>query len=304
MISVVIPLYNKEALVGRTLESVLAQSYRDFEVVVVDDGSRDGSTAVVESFDDPRIRLIRQENAGVSAARNRGIAEARGEFVALLDGDDIWKPDYLSTVAKLIERYPQCDVFATGYEFVDEFDRISPIIIRDLPFKGEYGVLDNYFHVASTSHAPLWTSIVTASKSAFETVGGFPVGVTSGEDLLTWARLACRYQIAYSTRVVAQYYTPTSGSTGKEPADLRTTKDAVGMALVQLAREYPNMCIDEYISFWYKMRAVINLGHLYRSSAFRCASKALQYKPTNLKALSLLMLSISPKLIINKILHK
>ncbi|MGN0236550.1 MAG: glycosyltransferase family 2 protein [Lepagella sp.] len=304
MISVVIPLYNKEALIGRTLESVLAQSYQDFEVVVVNDGSSDGSAAVVESFADPRIRLIRQENAGVSAARNRGIAEARGEFIALLDGDDIWRPDYLATVANLIERYPQCGVFATGYEFVDEFNRISPLIIRNLSFNDRDGVLDNYFHVASTSHPPLWTSIVTARKSAFEAVGGFPVGVTSGEDLLTWARLACRYQIAYSTRVEAQYFTPTTGITGKVPADLRTTKDAVGLALNSLSKEYRDKGVDEYVSFWYKMRAVINLGHLYRSSAFRCAAKALRYKPTNLKALSLLILSISPKLIINKILHK
>ena len=304
MISVVIPLYNKEALVGRTLESVLAQSYSDFEVVVVDDGSRDGSTAVVEGFSDPRIRLIRQENAGVSAARNRGIAESRGEFVALLDGDDVWKPDYLTTVADLICRYPQCDVFATGYEFVDEYGKVSPLIIRNMPFSGGHGVLSNYFHVASTSHPPLWTSIVTVRKRAIEAVGGFPVGITSGEDLLTWARLACRYHIAYSRRVEAQYFTPTTGPTGKVPADLRTTKDAVGMALVQLAREYPDKGGDEYVSFWYKMRSIINLNCGFRLPALRCAVKSIKFKPSNLKAWSLLILSFLPKSVLNKSLKK
>lgn len=302
--SVVIPLYNKEALIGRTLESVLAQSYRDFEIVVVDDGSRDGSADVVKSFADPRIRLIHKENAGVSAARNRGIAEARGEFIALLDGDDIWKPDYLSTVANLIKRYPQCDVFATGYEFVDEFDRISPIIIRDLPFEGKDGLLDNYFHVASTSHPPLWTSIVTARKSALEAVGGFPVGVTSGEDLLTWARLACRYQIAYSTRVEAQYFTPTTGITREESHDLQSVKDAVGLALESLSNEFPDKGVNEYVSFWFKMKAVINLNYGFRLPAFRCAVKSLRFKPSNLKAWSLLVLSFAPIFFLNKFLKK
>ncbi len=304
MISVVIPLYNKEALIGRTLESVLAQSYRDFEVVVVDDGSRDGSAAVVESFDDPRIRLIRQENAGVSAARNRGIAEARGEFIALLDADDIWKPSYLATVADLIERYPQCDVFATGYEFIDEYGKVSLLIIRNMPFSGGDGVLSNYFHVASTSHPPLWTSIVTVRKRAIEAIGGFPVGITSGEDLLTWARLACRYQIAYSTRVEAQYFTPTTGITREESHDLQSAKDAVGLALESLSNEFPDKGVDEYVSFWFKMKAVINLNYGFRLPAFRCALKSLSFRINNIKAWSLLFLSFAPNFILNKFLKK
>ena len=119
MISVIIPLYNKVDHIEDTLRSVLAQTYKDYEIVVVDDGSIDGSTELVENLGIDNLRLIRQNNAGVSAARNSGIEEARGEFVALLDADDLWKPDYLAVQFEMTQKYPDCDVFATDYEFKD-----------------------------------------------------------------------------------------------------------------------------------------------------------------------------------------
>lgn len=113
--SVVIPLYNKAHTIVNTLSTVLGQTYRNFEVVIVDDGSTDGSADVVrEKFDDERIRIVHQANAGVSAARNRGIAEARGEFVSFLDGDDEWMPTYLERINEAIEMFPETDMFGAG----------------------------------------------------------------------------------------------------------------------------------------------------------------------------------------------
>ncbi|MBQ4541214.1 MAG: glycosyltransferase family 2 protein, partial [Alistipes sp.] len=94
-LSVIIPLYNKQADIELTLHSVMAQSLQPREVIVVDDGSTDQSAAIVERMAYPAVRLVRQRNAGVSAARNRAIAEAKGEWVALMDADDMWHPDYL-----------------------------------------------------------------------------------------------------------------------------------------------------------------------------------------------------------------
>ena len=108
MISVVIPLYNKEKSIAQTLECVLNQTYKDFEVIVVDDGSKDNSAAIVAQFTDTRIHLIRQENGGVSAARNRGIEEAQGKYVAFLDADDVWLTDHLESLVNLIRQYSQC----------------------------------------------------------------------------------------------------------------------------------------------------------------------------------------------------
>jgi glycosyltransferase involved in cell wall biosynthesis len=302
MISVVIPLYNKEGQIEKTLRTVLLQTYQNFEIVVVDDGSTDRSVEIVTTMGDKRIRLIHQQNAGVSAARNRGIAEAKGEFVALLDADDEWKRDYLATQMRLVERYPQCDVFATNYEFRNEYGDVVPTIIRGLLFDGQTGVLSNYFEVASNSNPPLWTSAVMARKSALESVGGFPVGIVSGEDLLTWARLACRYKIAWTRESMAIYFTPTTGITRKESKDLKVTKDAVGIQLHKLMLEYPDSGLGIYVAFWYKMRGVVNLKYMNRLAAVRCALMSLRYNIKSFKSWVIIVIALFPKRIVTKLI--
>ena len=107
MISVVIPLYNKEPIIEKTLKSVLSQDYSDFEVVVVDDGSTDNSVAIVESIGDPRIRLIKQENGGPSKARNTGVKNAKGEWILFLDADDELLPGALRMFYDAINSHPE-----------------------------------------------------------------------------------------------------------------------------------------------------------------------------------------------------
>ena len=109
MISVVIPLYNKEASIAQSLGSVLSQSFRDFEVVIVDDGSTDGSVSIVESMTDPRIRLIKQENGGPSKARNTGVKNARGEWILFLDADDELLPGALQLFADTVQQHSDCN---------------------------------------------------------------------------------------------------------------------------------------------------------------------------------------------------
>ncbi len=117
-VSVVIPLYNKAPYILRTLESVAAQSMSDFEVIVVDDGSTDCGAAVVRSFADPRFRVISQANAGPGAARNRGLLQARARYVAFLDADDRWLPDFLQQNLELLKRHPQAAAVSCGwYEY-------------------------------------------------------------------------------------------------------------------------------------------------------------------------------------------
>jgi len=105
-VSVLVPLYNKAAYIRRCLDSILEQSWTDFELIVVNDGSSDEGPAIVGGYDDSRIRLLSQPNAGPGAARNRGAGEASGDYLAMLDGDDSWQPDYLAQAVATLDEYP------------------------------------------------------------------------------------------------------------------------------------------------------------------------------------------------------
>lgn len=293
MISVVIPLYNKEHCIATTLQTILAQSYQDYEVVIVDDGSTDGSVSVVERLCDSRIRLVRQNNAGVSVARNRGIEEARGELIAFLDADDEWKPDYLAIQMMLVEKYPQCDVFATNYEFRDSQGTVTPTTIRRLPFFESSGVLTNYFEIASCSNPPLWTSAVFVRKSAILSIGGFPVGVKSGEDLLTWARLATNFRITYCKKSLAIFCIEGYNITEK-PKRLPAEDDIVGRELRLLLKNNRPKHIKAYISHWHKMRSSVYMRLGMKRKSIIEAIKGLYYHPLNYKLYAYIIINLIP----------
>lgn len=294
MLSIVIPLYNKEKQIGDTLRSVLAQTYQDFEIVIVDDGSTDNSIAEVKKLSDPRIRVISQENAGVSAARNTGISAAKGEYIALIDGDDVWKPEFLSTIISLIKKYPNCDVFASKYELHDVNGSVIPTIINNLPFSSEEGIISNYFEVASCSNPPICSSSVVASKHAFNSILGFPVGIKSGEDLLTWARLACRYQIAYSNKTLASCLVE-GYKISEKPKRVPAEDDYVGRQLEALDKEFHTPFLKQYISLWHKMRSSSYMRLRLRRKSIKEALKGLKYNPTNYKLYIFIILNLLPR---------
>lgn len=303
MISVVIPLYNKEKQITNTLRSVFDQTYTDYEIIVVNDGSTDNSVAVVESLNDSRIRLIHQKNAGVSAARNRGIEDAKGEYIALLDGDDEWKPEFLETMLTLVERYPNCRVFAGNYTQVDNTGKHSPTIINGITFKGSDGILDNYFTVAAKSNPPVWSSCVMTTKDVFETVGGFPIGVKSGEDLLTWARIACRYKIAYTILPLAYYNMGEGYNFSKLPPRSQDNNDPVGIGLNELLMNNNTMPgLRQYISLWHKMRASVALRYGEIRETFHESLMSLKYNHKNYKVIPFMVLALLPRSIRNKII--
>lgn len=122
-ISVIIPLYNKEREIGDTLRSVLAQTLQPTEIVVVDDGSTDGSADAVRAIASPLVKLVTQANAGVCAARNRAIAESTGDLIALLDADDTWEPGFLEEIASMAAEFPGCGIYSTAFNIVSHDGR-------------------------------------------------------------------------------------------------------------------------------------------------------------------------------------
>ncbi|MDE7304987.1 MAG: glycosyltransferase family 2 protein [Alistipes sp.] len=190
-ISVVIPLYNKRDEVGATLRSVLAQTLPPVEVIVVDDGSTDGGAEVVRTIGGLSVRLISQSNAGVSAARNRGAAQAQGAYVAFLDADDRWEPGFLAEIAAMIREFPGCGIYSTAFWVVGREGRF-PAPCPDLR-----GVVGNFFR----DSAHRYISIPSASvvpRHVFDEVGGFPPGMKIGEDLYLWVKIARRWPVCFS----------------------------------------------------------------------------------------------------------
>lgn len=302
MISVIIPLYNKADSIANALDSIFAQTFQDFEVIVVDDGSTDGGADIVEQYGNPRIRLIRQANAGVSAARNRGIAEAKGEYVAFLDADDEWMPQFLEEIVALQNEFPECMAQATNYTFNSNGVK-SSTILRKLPFKGKHGILTNYFEVASCSHPPVWTSAICIERELLLEIGSFPVGVKSGEDLLTWARIATRTQWAYSMNEYAQYNIDLlfDGKKQERPHD---EIDKVGDGLLELLDKIKishRSELKKYISLWYKMRTSVymRMGNIKKTWEFGCTS--LSYNIYNYKVYLMMLIVLLPSKLQNSL---
>jgi len=293
-ISVVMPLYNKEREVARAIDSVLSQTVKEFELIVVNDGSTDHGPEIVRSVQDNRIRVLEQNNQGVSAARNRGIAEAKADLIAFLDADDEWKSDFLETIVMLGLKHPSCDVFGTRYFFSSLSGQKRLAVIRGIPDEMQAGTIKNYFIVAAQSDPPLFTSAVAVTKRAIETIGGFPLGVISGEDLLTWARLAVRFQIGYSTKPCAIHYNPQTIS--DRPGRIPQAPDKVGDSLRDLLNKADSPTIPglkAYIALWHRMRAVIFIQLGDKKNARKEVRVAMRFAPS-LRLSLLLFIAILP----------
>ncbi len=205
-VSVVIPLFNKEKEIARAIRSVLNQQERPAEIIVVDDGSTDSGPRIVADMKEPLVRMERQPNAGVSAARNRGVARAASNLVAFLDADDEWKPSFLRNVLELHGRFPCAGLWATGFEFVDVPGGPARVhICPGVPATADGGLLPDFF-LSSLQGAPFCASSVLHSRGLLDEIGGFPAGVGLGEDLDVWIRIALRYPVAFSPVSGAVYH--------------------------------------------------------------------------------------------------
>ena len=229
--SVIIPLYNKAPYIRKALESVLAQTYTDYEVIVVDDGSTDDSCAIADKIvreamgnglwaideETNRLiassphRLIRQANSGVSAARNNGVAQSHGEYIAFLDADDWWEPTYLEHMAQLIADYPEAGLYASNYVY---YKPGKTHVALNIP-TGYINYPKAYYESVAM---PVWTGATIILRVVFDEMGGFPLGIKLGEDFLLWAKTALHYPVAFCEEPLAWY-------NNDVPVNLRATRN-------------------------------------------------------------------------------
>ena len=270
MFTIVIPLYNKGQSVKRSICSVLNQSFSNFEIVIVDDGSTDNSVEVVKSFKDNRIKIVRQANAGVSAARNHGIDIASGQFITFLDADDEYEPNHLETLRKLIDEYPGYNVYATSYKIREAGNEERPKI-RNLVFKESHkdgeGVVKSYFHAAASMHMPVHICSLAIRREALGSIR-FPVGVKAGEDLYMIARLMTENDMVFSFSYTYIY-------NFEETNRVMRTHEKVDEYFDNLLKlNCKDKYLRSYIALWHTRRAVYALRfndtqtilfHLWRS---------------------------------------
>jgi glycosyltransferase involved in cell wall biosynthesis len=204
MFSVIVPLYNKENDVLLTIESVLKQSFPNFELIIVNDDSKDKSLEIVKKVTDSRIKIFTKPNGGVSSARNFGIKQAKFEYIALLDADDLWEREYLMSVKNSIISNSNNHVFATNYRIRLSYDRYYIPKFALINTKSSILIIDDYF--AYSKHDSILTaSSVIMHKSVFDKIGYFDTNLSHGEDLDFWFRISEYFKIVFINQFLMTY---------------------------------------------------------------------------------------------------
>jgi len=301
-ISVVIPLYNKESTVFDSIQTVLSQKHQPHEIIIIDDGSTDNSLEEALKVKSSLVKIYSQKNAGVSSARNFGISKASCEYIAFLDSDDKWSENFLLVICGLINKYPDADVFATRFKQIYTNGKVK----KSISFFDENvkdGLVFNYFERVSQGAKLINSSSLVVTKVAIESVNGFPEGINSGEDILTWARLACKYRIALSSDECVEVEVPMNVN----DRSLRTHKfdDEVGRYLQKLLGHVEcenKVYFQKYLSHWYEMRTIIFLQERHRVVAAKYWFKMLKYAPFRLRVWQMLVFLLLPVLFFEAVL--
>lgn len=222
--SVIIPLYNKAAYVERAVESVLSQTFDDYELIIVDDGSTDGSVDIIKRMEAGRLSdlknsgrffFVMQKNSGAGAARNNGAKIAHGDYLCFLDADDWWTDLFLQKVNGLIGDYPEAGAYGTAYYYYK--NARGKVLDYALPVGFESGYINYCRCYADSMRMPLWTGAVAIPRNVYGELRGFSEKLSLGEDFYLWIRIALKYKVAFLNEPLSYYN-----------QDVPVTKRAVG----------------------------------------------------------------------------
>ena len=260
MFSVIIPAYNAASFIKNSISSVLDQTVQDFEILVVDDGSTDDTKNVMQSIVDNRLVYIDQPNGGVSAARNTGILNAKGDYICFLDADDLWKENHLEEILNLINQYPTASVFLTGHEILLHN---GASIVKTCPIVENTLLIDNMFEHIFRHGYFIHTNSIVCKKNAFDVVGLFEVGVKNGEDDDMWYRLFSFFSTAISKAVTTTYVRSNSNATSArvfvhEWVFLRRVNEIVNSSGVSGEKKTSLFCLIEHRKLSFVRYCILN----------------------------------------------
>ena len=250
-VSIVMPAFNAENWISRAIKSVIEQTFSDWELVIVDDGSTDGTETVVRDFDDPRIQFIRQSNRGPYHSRNTGLKNSCGKLIALLDADDWYEPNHLRLTVDFLERNPQCSLVGTNFYFIDKTGRKS-IGCKPGQIRGEPGdgIIGDYFGAARRNRCFPITNCAVFRRECIADLGAFDDSLLLGGDHEFWFRWAMRSQFGYIDEPTCYYLVDTVGS----------------------ARKDLGLSIQMRVKLWEKLSAIEPVGAACWQSYARCKS--------------------------------
>jgi len=301
-ISVIIPLYNKSKYIARALDSVLAQTFTNFEIVVIDDGSTDCGPEIVAQYNDKRIKLIKQANQGPGAARNRGMEESRGGLLAFLDADDEWMTLFLERSFNNFVKYPECDISATSYFQGPQKKDFSELFIERGINDGLWKI-DTNTTVESLKYAVDFFSSCTllCKREVLEQYSGFYTreGCSYGEDAHLFLQLLLTSTVYRDTKSLVWYHTEASelSDNGREticpPRPILSDPSVVREGC---PGDYQNL-LEEYLGYY----AILTMhDHLNIGDTITCAGyfKAFpRMKKWRMEYIKLKFKTMFPKLI-------
>lgn len=268
-VSVIIPCYNADRFVGQAIQSILDQTFQDFEIIVVDDGSTDQTPQIVQNFNDPRLHYLHQENQGPAAARNTGIAAATGEYIAPLDADDLALPHRLAEELEILEKDPALSVVGSGYTWIDEEGQELPWVAHSWQ---KYPELNNFRDWLFD--CPVVPSATMFRRSAWQDVDGFDNALIGPEDWNFWMRLSLQgHRMTWHRNVVCLYrHRPDSLS---EDAERMTANCAKAIHRIMAHPDFPPELTDAAHQ-GLAIRYVDGAKRLFRSDLWEQGGDALE----------------------------
>lgn len=278
-VSVILPVYNSEEFIKETIKSALSQIYKDFEIIVVNDGSTDKSEEIIKSFSDKRITCVYQENQGRSKARNKGISLAKGKYIAFLDSDDIWLSKHLEVGVGILEARPEVCVVYSDITYIG--DDGKPLF-RDSSWKGRRYSGTPFGNLVKRGFIPFSTSII--KRETLMEIGLFDSEMEPSEDWDLWLRLVRRnYRIQYIDEALTNYRWKSSNESESYQ------KISAESGLRVLIKLYRNENFDEKTLLFWKKGYLLQINDYIpfasRKSSFLHVKRYLGQYPDSFLAL-------------------